>query len=185
MKYQINNYMDTKIINFIGAPSVGKSLMASLIFSELKMRHLKAEYVQEHAKMLIYQELFEELNNQHSVSMNQYKMLKSINGKVNYICTDSPLLLGLYYNRAYKTNICNVEKLEKLLLQKIDEFNNIYIFLKRNDSFPYEIEGRVHNENESKQIEKELELLLQEFKIPYITVVSDRLSVNRILDEII
>lgn len=173
--------METTIVNFISGPSSGKSVMSSLIFSELKMRHYKAEYVQEHAKMLIYQKRFEELNNQYNVSMEQYKMLKSINGKVEYICTDSPLLIGLYYNKKYKDNICNVEKVEKWLLEKIKEFNNVYIFLERNENFPFEKEGRVHNEEQSKEIDKELKELLNEFNIPYITILSERDSVDKIL----
>lgn len=174
--------MNTTVINFIGSPSVGKSTLAALIFSELKMRHVKVEYVQEHAKMLIYRGLFEELNNQYNVSMSQYKMLRAINGKVEYICTDSPLLLGLYYNRHYENNICNVEKIERLILEKNNEFNNVYIFLKRNESFPYENEGRVHNEEQSRQIDKELEEMLKEFNIPYITILADKSSVDEILD---
>lgn len=177
--------MKTKVVNFIGSPSSGKSTMAALTFSELKMRHYKAEYVQEYAKTLIYREMFEELNNQYNVTMTQYKMLKSIYGKVQYICIDSPLLLGVYYNRNNKNNICDVKKFERLLMEKNKEFDNIYVLLKRNHNYPFEKEGRIHNEIESGQIEIELENLLKEFNIPYITIVSDKSSVNDILDFIL
>ena len=60
--------MKTKVINFVASPSSGKSLMAALVFSELKMMHFRAEYVQEYAKTLIWQDRLEELANQYNVS---------------------------------------------------------------------------------------------------------------------
>jgi len=42
--------MKTKVINFVASPSSGKSLMAALVFSELKMMNFRAEYIQEYAK---------------------------------------------------------------------------------------------------------------------------------------
>ena len=54
----------TIIINFISGAGAGKSLMSALTFSELKMCHYNAELVQEYAKNLVWQEKFDELNNQ-------------------------------------------------------------------------------------------------------------------------
>ena len=177
--------MKTKVINFVASPSTGKSLMAALIFSELKMRHYKAEYVQEYAKTLVWQDRLDDLANQYNVSLEQYRMIKSVNGKVNYICLDSPLLLGLYYNRDHMFNVCNVEKTEKMILSKMSEFDNIYIFLERNEEFPYEIEGRIHNEEQSKVISSQLLALLDEFGMEYKTFLSDKKNVPAILDYIL
>ena len=94
-------------------------------------------------------------------------MIKSVNGKVEYICLDSPLLLGIYYNRYHPDNVSNVEKTEKMILEKMKEFDNIYIFIERNKEFPYEIEGRIHNEKESDDISIKLIEILKEFKLPY------------------
>ena len=177
--------MKTKVINFVASPSSGKSLMAALIFSELKMRHYKAEYVQEYAKTLVWQDRLDDLVNQYNVSLEQYRMIKSVNGKVNYICLDSPLLLGLCYNRHGNGNVCNVEKTEKMILSKMSEFDNIYIFLERNEEFPYEIEGRIHNEEQSKVISSQLLGLLDEFGIEYKSFKSDKKNVSAILDYIL
>ena len=177
--------MKTKVINFVASPSTGKSLMAALIFSELKMRHYKAEYVQEYAKTLVWQDRLDDLANQYNVSLEQYRMIKSVNGKVNYICLDSPLLLGLYYNRYENENVCNVEKTEAMILSKMSEFDNIYIFLERNEEFPYEIEGRIHNEEQSKVISSQLLALLDEFGMEYKTFLSDKKNVPAILDYIL
>jgi hypothetical protein len=177
--------MKTKVINFVASPSSGKSLMAALIFSELKMKHYKAEYVQEYAKTLVWQNRLEELANQYNVSLEQYRMVKSVDGKVQYICLDSPLLLGLYYNRYHKENVCDVKKTESMILSKMQEFDNIYIFLERNEEYPYETEGRIHTEEQSKEIASQLVDLLNELGIKYKSFRSDRRNVQDILDYIL
>ena len=183
-KYNLKYIMHTKIINLVGSPSSGKSLIAALLFAELKMMHKRTEYVQEYAKTLVWQNRLDELANQYNVTMEQYKMINSVNGKVEYICLDSPLLLGIYYNRYHPDNVSNVEKTEKMILDKIKEFDNIYIFIERNKEFPYEIEGRIHNEKESDDISIKLKEILKEFKLPYKSFRSDKSNIQEMLQYI-
>lgn len=172
--------MKTTIINFVAGPGAGKSLMSALTFAELKSMHLSCELVQEYAKILVWQERYEELNCQWQVSREQYNMLKAIDGKVEYICTDSPLLLGLVYNRTYKTNVSNVEKTEAMILKNMSQFNNVYIFLERGD-FPFEMIGRVHTEDESHEIDRALKVLLDDLGIEYLTIKSHKNSIPEIV----
>jgi nicotinamide riboside kinase len=176
--------MRTKIINLIGAPSVGKSVIAASLFAELKMKHFKAEYVQEYAKMLVWQNRLDELANQYNVSLQQYKMIKAIDNKVDYICVDSPLVIGLFYNRHFPDNICNIEKTEKMIKSKMEEFDNIYIYLQRNTEFPFEKEGRIHTEDEAKIIDAKILDLLNELNIDYKIFKSDRNLIPEMLDYI-
>lgn len=175
----------TKVINLVAAPSCGKSLIAALLFAELKSLHFKAEYVQEYAKMLIWQKRLDELANQYNVSYNQYKMIKAIDGQVDFICLDSPLLLGLYYNRHHPNNVCDVQKTENMILSKMNEFNNIYIYLERNPEFPYESEGRIHSEEQSKQMDLEFLDLLHELNIPFKKFMSDKKNIKDMLNYIL
>ena len=46
------------IVNFISGPGCGKSLMSVLCYAELKMKHLKVEYVPEYAKGLVWSKIF-------------------------------------------------------------------------------------------------------------------------------
>jgi hypothetical protein len=117
--------------------------------------------------------------------MEQYKMIKAVNGKVEYICLDSPLLLGIYYNRYNPDNVSNIEKTDKMILNKIDEFDNIYIFIERNKEFPYEIEGRIHNERESNEISLHLIEILKEFRIPYKSFRSDKSNIQEMIKYIL
>lgn len=176
--------MKNIVINFIAAPCVGKSTMASLLFAELKMSHNSAEYVQEIAKKLIYEEKYEELNNQYNVSKAQYDIIKAVSEKVKYTITDSGVFVNLFYNREYEHNICNKEKVEKIFKEKLNEFNNINIFLLRNDEFPYEKEGRVHDEKVSKDIEKKMENMMIEYKLPYKKFVSHKENIKHIIEYI-
>jgi len=176
--------MKPLLINFVGAPSSGKTTISSFTFVKLKTNHLSSELVQEYAKQLVWSENYEDLSNQWYVSKKQYEMLKSVYGKVDYLVTDSPLILGLHYNRYHKDNVCNIEKTEKMILSKISEFNNVYIFLKRNLSLPYEKIGRIHNEQQSSEIEQNLKLLLDEFNLKYLEITSDINNIDTILEYI-
>jgi len=176
--------MKTKVVNFVGGSGCGKSLMAALTFAELKMRHISAEYVQEYAKTLVWRKLFCQLDNQYQVSTEQYCMIKAVDGEVDYIVCDSPLVVGMLYNRIHPTNVCNVSKTEKMLKEKMAEFDNVYIYLERNEEYPYEKEGRIQDEEEAKEIDTLFKDLLDELKLDYLSVVSSKESIPKIMDYI-
>lgn len=173
----------TFIINLIGGPGIGKTTISALIFAKLKMCPNKyiVEYVQEYAKQLVWTKNFDILNNQYYVTQYQYKLLKQINGEVDFIVTDGPICQGLYYNIYNKDNISNVNKTEKFILDSQAEFNNINLFLKRG-SFDFETQGRLQNEEESKQIDVILKHLMNQNKIPYTEI--DPGHENSNIDEI-
>ena len=176
----------TIVINFLGGPSAGKTLMSALTFAEIKSLHkYTVEQVPEYAKQLIWQNRLEELNNQYQVSTKQYKMIKAIDGKVDFICVDSSLLLGLYYNRTFPDNVCDVTKTDKMIHEKLNEFKNVFIYLERNEEFPFETQGRVHDEKESRIIDQDLLELLKEFNIEYLKVPSCKSSIPMIVKYIL
>ena len=174
----------TITINFISGCGAGKSLMSALIFAELKMNHNNCELIQEYAKNLVWQNKLDELNNQYHVTTKQYKMMKPLNGVVDYIVCDSPLLIGLFYNRYHKTNVSNIQRTEEMILSKMSEFTNIYIFLERNPEYPFTQEGRLQNEQEAKYIDNQMKELLQEFDLPYLSIISSKESIPQIIDYI-
>lgn len=174
----------TIVIGFIGGACVGKSLLSALVFAELKMKHHNVELVQEFAKQLVWQNRLDELNNQYQVTMEQYHMIKPLDNCVEYVVCDSPLLLGLFYNRYNTENVSNVEKTQSMIINKMKEFKNIYIFLERNPEYPFTQEGRLQNEEQAKQVDIQMKQLLHEFDIPYLSVVSSKDSVSKIIDYI-
>ena len=176
--------MTTYIINLISGPGSGKTTMAVLLFAELKMLGHTVEYVQEYAKKLVWMQDYERLNNQYLVSKKQADLFWSIDGKVQYIVTDACLLHGLYYNRHNPDNVSNVEKTEKLILERYNQFHNINIFLERGD-FPYEPAGRIQSYQESITIDNYLKKMMNEMKIPYKQWASHRDNVSAIAQEIL
>jgi len=184
----MNTKKTTYVINILGGPGIGKTTLSALIFAKLKMHENKyiVEYVQEYAKQLVWTKNFDILNNQHYVTQYQYKLLKQINGEVDFIVTDGPLCQGLYYNMHNKDNISNVDKTEKFILDSHAEFHNINLFLKRG-AFEFETQGRLQNEEESKEIDIILKHLLKQNGIDFTEIDqnSDDSHVNQVVNHII
>ena len=170
----------TKILNFCGAAGAGKTVLSCLLFAELKIRGYKVEYVPEIAKNLVWTEQFDLLNNQHYVSTKQFDLLNAIYGKVDFIVTDGPLVHGIYYNRHNKDNFCNVEKVEKIILDYMSKFENIYIHVTKG-KFPYEQAGRLQTEEESNVISLQMKEILDSLNIPYLSIISSKAAVKDIL----
>lgn len=164
----------TIIINICGAPCSGKSTLACELFVKLKKKHKNCEYVSEYAKELVWAGDFETLNNQYYVTLKQDKMISAVDSKVDYIILDSPLVIGLFYNKYNKDNVSNVDKTKKMIESKIKETldRSIYIFLKRDKSLEYMNSGRMHDSNESDIIEKDMRELLIENNIHFIEITT-------------
>lgn len=174
----------TILINFISSPGQGKTVMSSLLFAELKLNGHLAEYIQEYIKHLIWKndsDSLEKINDQLHISTEQYNLFKNVDGKVDYIVTDGSLIHGLYYNKYNKNNTNDINYTDKKIKEYISEFNNVYIFIKKGN-FPYEQQGRIHTFEESLEIEKELEQLLKDLNLEYITIDSSKESINECIE---
>lgn len=172
-------FKKTKIINLIGSPGTGKSLMSVLIFAEMKKRHLQVELVQEYIKRLIWEENTEALQDQFKIAEIQYRSIASINGKIDNIVLDTSLVNNIYYNKPQHT---------ETIKSWLDEFNNVFIFIERNENFPFETQGRIHNLTESIQIEKDLKKLIDKLQLEnviYIKSNSDQKEITNLLEKIL
>lgn len=87
----------TTVISLIGGPGAGKSTMAADLYSKMKRKHMNVEMVREVAKEYAYDGRkigpFEQI----AIIGEQIKKESSLFGKVDYIVTDSPVLLGAFY----------------------------------------------------------------------------------------
>ena len=176
---------NTKVINFIAGPGAGKTLMAALVFGKMKLLGEKVEYIQEYAKKLVWLNDMFRFNDQYYVNIKQFELLKSVVGHVDYIVTDSSLLLGMYYNRYYIHNISNVDKTEHIIFDCYKQFNNINIYLKRNKKAEYETIGRVQNYEEALAADRGSLRILGEYDIQYKTFESSEKEVNNIVNYIL
>lgn len=149
LKYErVNNNSEnlskTLVVNLFGVPDSGKSTGAAYIFSQLKMNGVNCELITEYAKDKVWEENNIALSNQIYVFAKQYYRMDCVNGKVDVIITDSPLALSVFYN---KSNVLG-EAFNQTVLNVFNSFKNLNYFICR--SAPYQKEGRLQSEVESK-----------------------------------
>ncbi len=171
----------TIVINLLGGPGAGKSTFATLLFAKLKQNGISCEYVEEFAKGLVWEGRSVALSDQLYILGNQNFNLMKVNGKVNVIITDSPLLLSLYYNRVTdeKTRY-DIESFDKMVMDCYSKYDNLLYYLERN--FPYVKEGRYQTEKESIKVNSDIKSVLEAKNIKYKTIHSDEKSAQEIVD---
>jgi len=136
-----------KVINFFGGPGCGKSTLAALTFSHLKLKGVNVELVTEFAKDLVWED--RDLTNQIFIFANQLHRLDRLRGKVDYAVIDSPLPLSIIYNKRGGSGL-----FERLINEVFHEFDNINFFVVRTK--PFMSAGRAHNYEESLAIDREI-----------------------------
>jgi len=154
---------DTIVINIFGGPSAGKTGCAWIIGGELKKRGESIEYVPEYAKELVWEENHELLRDQKHVHETQSSRVKRLLGKVEFVVTDSPVLMGIIYGRANGVDI------KKEALEFHNSAKTLNLFLERKEQ-TFENEGRIHDLKQSRQIDKQIKQLLDECAVKYITI---------------
>ena len=166
---------NTLVVNLFAGPGTGKSTSMAHIFAELKWRNVDCEMITEYAKDKVWEGSEHVLENQYYVSGKQYFKLKRIQGKVDVVITDSPILVGLIYG------INEPEEFGNLIHKYHHQFNNLNIFLNRTK--PYNPNGRVQK-NVSEAIEKDIEIknMLTERYVKFIEMDASRENIPLMVD---
>lgn len=149
----------TLVINLIGGPGSGKSTCASGIFYQLKKLGINCELALEFAKDKVWEESIKILDDQLYVFGKQYHKLFRLNGKVDVIITDSPLLISILYNKTPS------DYFDKLVVEQYHTFNNLLFFINRAEN--YQTEGRLQTKEESEGLDNIIKEILQDNNIPY------------------
>ena len=126
-----------------------------------------------------------DIHNQYYICNSQYKLLKSLDNKVDYIVTDGALLHTLVYNIYNKNNVSNIQKTEERALQMMNEFTNVYIFLNRNPKHRYDKLGRYHTENQAKEIDGLILEALDKLHLDNLKVLADENNIDFIIKYIV
>lgn len=169
--------MDTIVINLFGEPSVGKSTCAMDITSKLKRNGINAEYVSEFAKDKVY-ENNDEIKHQEYIFGKQSFKMGRVKDKVQVMIVDSPLILSAVYN----TDEVLGEDFNKTVLNVFNSYNNRNYLLTRQHS--YENEGRFQNEDEAKEVRKEIIDKLNQYDIKYKEIASTNSNCEYIVEEV-
>lgn len=162
----------TKIINMYGGPGVGKSTAATGVFSQLKSAGVNCEYVSEYAKDIVWEQTNALLDNQIHIFAEQFRRQFRLVGKVDYVITDSPLILSCVYfdhwfrkrnTKMFDDAYCELTK--KYFLESFRQFDNINWVIHR--AKEYNPKGRMQSLDEAKQIDQEVQNYLLKNWIPY------------------
>lgn len=151
--------METRIINLFGGAGAGKSTLASSIFSELKKKGIETELVTEYAKELIWEGNSPILQDQIKIFGEQNHRQVRLLGKVDVVVTDSPILLGILYDKT------DNDYLHNLILHTFLGYNNLNYFVTRKHA--YTQKGRLQTHEEAIQKDREILDLLQKYEIPF------------------
>lgn len=166
----------TLVVNFYGGPGVGKSTTCAGVFAELKWNGINCEMAREYAKDIVWEGSLSKLENQIHVFGEQQHRLHRLDGKVDVILTDSPILLSLIYGMKMSAVF------KGLVLDTYNSFKNYDIYLEREK--PYQQAGRVQNEEKAREIDDIVYHLLNANGIPFRCHIANRLGVQNIAREV-
>lgn len=167
----------TLVINICGGPGIGKSTAAAKVFTKLKEMNYSVELVTEVAKDYVWEEHTKILKDQLYIFAKQNRRLERLRGKVDFIVTDSPGILAIAYQPdSYYPNF------ESLVVDVHNSYDNINFVLTR--SFSFQSEGRAHDEETSKNIDKTITDILERHGMDYFPMQTDIVSLQISMDRI-
>lgn len=149
----------TIVVNLFAGPGAGKTTGARYIFAMLKMARpeLDFECADEYAKDKAWEGTIKKYN-QFYLSGKQSWKIKRLNGKLDVIITDSPILLGAMY---CKDNPMLIPAIK----YEFNKYNNINLFIERHKE--YNPHGRSQTEAEAKEIDNKILNFLKENNVQY------------------
>ena len=166
---------NTIVINIAGGPGTGKTTIAAELFSKLKEKGYEVENVSEFAKELVWEGRSEAFDDRLYMHGEQNHRLMQMNGKLDFIITDSPLFLTSVYNNYYLKNKFPAsynKMIDTVTLETFKLYNNRVYLLQRDTN--YKIIGRRENKKEALQIDEALIMYLKKNKIKFMSLsISD------------
>jgi len=164
---------ETLVINLIGGPCSGKSTVAAELFARLKKMGVKTELVSEYIKDRIYEENKTMPNNQIAIfGMEHYNISTKI-GKVDVIVHDGSFINNILYKKE------DNQEFDNLIVSEYHKFNNLDFFIKRGN-IEFEDYGRIHNYEQSLELDEKIKQLYNNCGADFIEVES-RDAVDKII----
>lgn len=147
-----------KVINLFAGPGAGKSTTAAGLFNVMKLAGHKVELVTEFAKELVWDDQHKILKDQLFLLSEQHRRINRLRDHdIEYVVTDSPILLNL----AYKVE-GYFENFEPLVVEIFQSFQNKNIVLQRVK--PYLQYGRSQSEDEARGLDIIISNLLDKYQ---------------------
>ncbi len=176
----------TNIISLYGGPGAGKSTSAAYLYYLLKAEGKNVELVREYVKDWVWEGRKIGTYDQIYFLGKQVKHESMLYGKVDWIVTDSPILMNAYYASIYCTpNLGPGIKAATLAFYKQameDGHTHFNIMLKR--SKPYIADGRYQTEEQAKEIDNGVRSMLTELQIPIFESATNEEDLTNLLNQI-
>lgn len=144
--------MTAKIINLWGGPGSGKSTIASELFPLMKRDGFNCELVTEFAKELSYEKRYDTLKDQLYILGRQNHRMVRLLDEVDYVITDSPILMNL----AYVDDDYLPWSYPDLVEELFSTYNNINFFINRPPESTYRQHGRIQTYEEACELDRKI-----------------------------
>lgn len=124
----------TTVINFYGGPNTGKSTKAAGLYYKMNIAGYSVELVNEFAKECVWEDNVPMLKDQLYMLAHQHRKILRLDGKVDFVVTDSPVLLSGIYRELYDGALYT-DLIDKLARECYNKYENINFMLDRPDMF--------------------------------------------------
>jgi len=163
-----------RVINFFGGPGCGKSTTAAGLFHHMKRSGCKVELVTEYAKDMVYEARANIMADQLYVLAKQGRRVSRLQGHVDYVITDSPLLLSIIYNQGHHL-------VDLIAEQMFYGYDNVNILLRRDTE--YQEYGRGQTKQEASSIDVRIRAMLERLMVPYTTRQGSSNNFHKLMTE--
>lgn len=158
--------MDKKciVISVSGGPGVGKSILTSEIFVQLKRRFVSCDISSEYIKRKIREDARKVIQNQIYIFAKQQFQLFGMKDSVDVIITDSPIFLSAVYDET------QCPHLRALIMKEFNNYKNLSYYVERDSAVAYEQEGRYQDETGAKLVDDKVRNFMNDNNIEYKTL---------------
>lgn len=167
------------VVNLFGAPGAGKSTGAAYIYAKLKMNGVNAELVTEYAKDKTWENNSEVFKNQAYIFGKQYFRLSRLDGKVDVVITDAPLLNSAFYNESSVLG----KDFNRVVRRTFDSYSNMNYFVFRNK--PYNPAGRSQTMEQSDQMAYAFKRKLSSYGIPHRQIQGNEEEYDKVVSDVL
>lgn len=157
----------TKVINMFGGSGIGKSTTAAGLYHAMKLEEKNVELVREYVKGWAWAGTKVNTYDQIYIFGKQARSEYMLYGKVDYIITDSPILLSPVYDLFYNGEDAMTVESSLKFIKKAEKngVEHINFLLERQKAF--NPEGRYETEEQAKAVDVFVKDFLDKNNVPY------------------
>ncbi len=167
----------TKCLNLFAGPGSGKSSIGTGVFSLLKHHQINCEFTGEYAKTLAWDGRLNMKVNSLKIFAEQHHRQFILDGKVEVIVTDSPLLISSAFRKPFD------ELFHAMVAREFKMYDNINYFILREK--PFVQKGRRENLEEAKELDNDIFSLLEREQVKFTTVDGNYTAINTITGDML